>query len=115
MTRSEKIRLTWQARPDLKLAVGERNRRPERRAHSAALARKREQHKIAQAAITPDARRRQGAATTASRLAHIPVEVRDFYLDLTRRKRMKAAEATQIALDHHEALLARFRRSIGAE
>lgn len=115
MTRAEKIRMTYAARPELRLAVAERNRRPERRAQSAAQARRQRQHEVAQAAITPEARRRQGQATTASRLAHIPADVLEFYLDLTRRKRLKAAEATRIALDHHTAQLARFRRSIGEE
>lgn len=115
MTRSEKIRMAYASRPELALAVAERNRRPERRAQSAEQARRQQQHKIAQAGITPEARRRQGAATTATRLAHIPADVLEFYFDLTRRKRLKAAEATRIALDHHTAQLARFRRSIGAE
>ena len=115
VTRAEKIRRTYAARPELALAVAERNRTPEARARSAEQCRRQEQWRIAQAGLDSAARKRQGAATTASRLAHIPADVRDFYLDLTRRKRLKAAEATEITLAHHEAQLARFRRSIGAE
>lgn len=42
------------------------------------------------------------AKLRAKRLSHIPEELHDLYLDLTRRQHFKAAEATRIVMDHYE-------------
>lgn len=41
------------------------------------------------------------AALRSKRLSHIPEEVQELYLQLTRQQKLKKAEATRIVLDHY--------------
>jgi hypothetical protein len=62
----------------------------------------------------PTARERSNRGISDTRLAGIPRDARDHYRFLTAVKRIPAPEARQMALDHHEAEMARFRREIAA-
>lgn len=107
------IRMAYKVRPELRERLARVNRSPEGRERSRALALKNEQWRIAQAGVTPEARAKQGKATSATRLAHIPADLHDFYRDIT-GKGFKAEEATRLTLEHHETRMAQFRRKLEA-
>lgn len=107
------ISMAYKARPELRERLARVNRTPEARERSRQIAIKNRQWVIAQAAVTADSRVKQGQATTATRLAHIPAELHDFYRDLT-GKGFKAEEATRLTLEHHEVRMAQFRRKLEA-
>lgn len=111
--RRASISMAYKARPELRERLAKVNRSPEGRERSRALALKNEQWRFAQAGVTPEARAKQGRATSARRLAHIPVDLHDFYRGLT-GKGFRAGEATRLTLEHHEAHMAKFRRKMGA-
>lgn len=114
--RIAKLRLAFRTRPEI--AEGRRrwltelNQTPEARARSGEQASKCRLWEYGQAGQTPEARQRQVKTMTENRLAGIPEEVRPLYRELTKVRRLKAAEAREIALAHHEAQMARFRREI---
>lgn len=107
------IKMAYMARPELRERLTKINRTPEGRERSRVLALKNQQWRIAQAGVTPEARAKQGKATSAARLAHIPTDLHDFYRDLT-GKGIKAEEATRLTLEHHETRMAKFRRKLEA-
>jgi len=107
------ISMAFKARPELRERLARVNRTPEARERSRQIAIKNRQWIIAQAAVTSESRAKQGQATTATRLAHIPTELHGFYRDLT-GKGLKAEEATALTLEHHETQMERFRRKLEA-
>ena len=46
------------------------------------------------------------ATLKAKRLSHIPEEMHELYLQLTRQQKLKAAEAARIVLDHYAKRIA---------
>lgn len=109
--RSKAIRRAFMADPLLRekhrRAVAEANRRPERRERSGEQARRLRLWEHGLPKITAEVRKRQGAAQTERRLAHIPLERRDEYRVLA--KKYGAAEASRIIIEHQEVVLRRGR------
>lgn len=61
-----------------------------------------------------ESRIRAGKRSTETRMAWCPRELRDDYRRLVYSKKVPAAEARAIILEHHERYLAKFRASIAA-
>lgn len=116
--RIAKLRLAFATRPELREAQRQRmttlNRTPQMReiARETAMRVKLWEHGAAGA--TPESRARGAKSIRDTRLAHIPADVRDLYIELTMKRRLTAAEAERVALEHHEASLIAFRRKLGA-
>jgi hypothetical protein len=114
--RAETIKRTFAFNPHLlakrSRAIAEANRRPERRARSVQLAHERKLWELGLAAANkPQARARQGKTCSANRLAHIPEDMRQYYLSLTRRG-IKAAEAEARTKALYEAQITEFRAKL---
>lgn len=54
--------------------------------------------------MQPEVRARNLAAIKAVRMAHVPEPMWDFYFYLTKKKRFRAAEATQLALEEYRRI-----------
>ena len=81
-------------------------------AKAAAAAKAKQTWRIATQYITAEHRERGRRTQIETKIGHIPAEVRDLYYDLTRRKKISAAEATALVLEHHETEMQRFRRKL---
>jgi hypothetical protein len=108
--RAEAIKRTFLLNPHLlaerSRKIADANRRPERRARSAEIARERRLWEIGLAAANaPDARARQGKACSRNRLSHIPLERQDDYRALVLK--VGAADAYRAVMEHQQAILAR--------
>lgn len=62
-----------------------------------------------------DARRRMAKSLSDTRLAWCPPHLRDKYRQLTKSKRLRAADARRMILEEHEAEMRRWRRSVGLD
>lgn len=52
-------------------------------------------------------------AAREKRIGWCPIELRPAYFDLVKRKNLSASEARAIIMDHHEKVMADFRRKLG--
>lgn len=66
------------------------------------------------AAFTPETFKKRGATIRAKRLAHIPAEYRDLYMELRKKYRVPVADALAAVEQQQESDLARFRREVVA-
>jgi len=81
-------------------------------AKAAASAKAKQTWRIASQYITLDHREKAKRTQIERRLGHIPRECRPMYYDLTRKKKIPAADATALVLDHHNVEMEKFRRRI---
>ncbi len=65
------------------------------------------------AAFTPDTYKKRGETIRALRLAHIPAEYRDLYMELRKKSHLSVADATAAVEQQRQADAARFRREVG--
>lgn len=115
---SKGIQRRIQADPEFKKNLQERGRRA---ANSPATAAARKERWLRekvweqgnQAARKPDVRKRAGRSTTATRLAWCPPHLRQAYLDLIYKQRIKGEEARRMILEQDRAEVERLRNRMG--